>query len=99
MLTNPMYRGDADEAPAFVHEDDKVIQTLLCLLLFPFFIDDLTYPYSFQGNFANPVYESMYADAIVEPAAVVENVLSTAPDERKGLLQHSHDDTSTPDIL
>lgn len=41
----------------------------------------------------------MYADAIVEPAAVVENVLSTAPDERKGLLQHSHEDTSTPDIL
>ncbi|XP_067627209.1 prolow-density lipoprotein receptor-related protein 1 isoform X1 [Eurosta solidaginis] len=74
MLTNPMYRGDADETPAFVHEDDK-------------------------GNFANPVYESMYADAIVEPAAVAENVLSTAPDERKGLLQHSHDDTNTPDIL
>lgn len=24
MLTNPMYRGDADETPAFVHEDDKV---------------------------------------------------------------------------
>ena len=68
-----MYRGDADEAPAFVHEDDK-------------------------GNFANPVYESMYADAIVEPS-VNSSALSTAPDERKGLLQHSHDDTSTPDIL
>ncbi|XP_046809386.1 low-density lipoprotein receptor-related protein 1 [Lucilia cuprina] len=74
MLTNPMYRGDADETPAFVHEDDK-------------------------GNFANPVYESMYADAIVEPAVVPENNLSTAPDERKGLLQHSHDDNNTPDIL
>lgn len=24
MLTNPMYRGDADEAPPFAHEDDKV---------------------------------------------------------------------------
>ncbi|XP_037895975.1 low-density lipoprotein receptor-related protein 1B isoform X2 [Glossina fuscipes] len=73
MLTNPMYRGDADDTPAFVHEDDK-------------------------GNFANPVYESMYADAIVEPP-IPENVLSTAPDERKGLLQHSHDDNHTPDIL
>lgn len=73
MLTNPMYRGDADEAPTFVHEDDKC-------------------------NFANPVYESMYADAIVEPT-VSDSTLHTAPDERKGLLQHSHDETNTPDIL
>ncbi|XP_037949071.1 prolow-density lipoprotein receptor-related protein 1-like [Teleopsis dalmanni] len=72
MLTNPMYRGDVDEAPSFTHDEDK-------------------------GNFANPVYESMYADAIVEQT--VSEPLSTAPDERKGLLQHSHDDTITPDIL
>lgn len=51
-----------------------------------------------QGNFANPVYESMYADAIAEPASV-EIALRTAPDERKGLLQHTHDETHTPDIL
>ncbi|XP_001985922.2 low-density lipoprotein receptor-related protein 1 isoform X2 [Drosophila grimshawi] len=73
MLTNPMYRGDVDEAPPFAHEDDK-------------------------GNFANPVYESMYADAIAEPASA-EIAHSTAPDERKGLLQHTHDETHTPDIL
>jgi len=24
MLTNAMYRGDADEAPTFANEDDKV---------------------------------------------------------------------------
>ncbi|XP_055918086.1 low-density lipoprotein receptor-related protein 1 isoform X3 [Eupeodes corollae] len=71
-ITNPMYRGDIDEAPAYVNEDDK-------------------------GNFANPVYESMYAGAISEPS--VSESVSTAPDERKGLLQHSHDDTSVPDIL
>ncbi|XP_030387623.1 low-density lipoprotein receptor-related protein 1 [Scaptodrosophila lebanonensis] len=73
MLTNPMYRGDADEAPPFVHEDDK-------------------------GNFANPVYESMYADAIAEPANT-EIAHSTGPDERNCLLQHTHDETHTPDIL
>ncbi|XP_023030772.1 low-density lipoprotein receptor-related protein 1 [Drosophila willistoni] len=73
MLTNPMYRGDADEAPPFANEDDK-------------------------GNFANPVYESMYADAIAEPASV-EITHSTGTDERKGLLQHTHDETHTPDIL
>ncbi|XP_034653858.1 prolow-density lipoprotein receptor-related protein 1 isoform X1 [Drosophila subobscura] len=73
MLTNAMYRGDADEAPTFSTEDDK-------------------------GNFANPVYESMYADAIAEPAST-EIAHSTGPDERKGLLQHTHDETHTPDIL
>ncbi|XP_002138212.3 prolow-density lipoprotein receptor-related protein 1 isoform X1 [Drosophila pseudoobscura] len=73
MLTNAMYRGDADEPPTFSTEDDK-------------------------GNFANPVYESMYADAIAEPAST-EIAHSTGPDERKGLLQHTHDETHTPDIL
>lgn len=24
-MTNPMYLGEADEAPSFVHEDDKVM--------------------------------------------------------------------------
>lgn len=45
------------------------------------------------------MYESMYADAIVE-TPLPENVLNcTGPEERKGLLQHSHDDTGAPDIL
>lgn len=58
----------------------------------------LTPHFYLQGNFANPVYESMYADAIAEPA-IAEIAHSTAPDERKGLLQHTHDETHTPDIL
>lgn len=27
-MTNPMYLGEADEVPAFVHEDDKVLKWL-----------------------------------------------------------------------
>lgn len=40
----------------------------------------------------------MYADAIPEPVST-EIAHSTAPDERKGLLQHTHDENHTPDIL
>lgn len=34
MLTNPMYRGDADEAPPFAHEDDKVVTEMLLNVAF-----------------------------------------------------------------
>ncbi|XP_043066692.1 low-density lipoprotein receptor-related protein 1 isoform X1 [Drosophila bipectinata] len=93
MLTNAMYRGDADEAPTFASEDDKVRGNYFQL---PKAITELNF--RLQGNFANPVYESMYADSIPEPAST-EIAHSTAPDERKGLLQHTHDENHTPDIL
>lgn len=31
-ITNPMYLGEVDEAPAFVHEDDKVHIEYICRL-------------------------------------------------------------------
>ncbi|XP_055372745.1 prolow-density lipoprotein receptor-related protein 1 [Condylostylus longicornis] len=72
-ITNPMYLGDADEVPSFVHDEDK-------------------------GHFANPVYESMYAGMPIDQN--VTEMTTTGPiDERKGLLQHSHEETNTQDIL
>ncbi|XP_058118715.1 prolow-density lipoprotein receptor-related protein 1 [Anopheles ziemanni] len=81
-ITNPMYLGDADEGPAFVHDDDKV-------------------------HFGNPVYEQMYAGSVNvhsdsstlagNSAHPLLNVTSTAPEEKKGLLQQ--DDTITADLL
>lgn len=87
-ITNPMYLGDLDDTPSFVHEDDKV---RLLVHNAKHSNNKNIVP---QGNFANPVYESMYAGAPVELTAIVTP--STAPDERKGLL---HDETNNPDIL
>lgn len=64
-ITNPMYLGDGDEAPSFVHEQDKV-------------------------HFGNPVYDSMYAGTSAEPAAPLT---CGAPEEKKGLLQHTQDES------
>ncbi|XP_053679237.1 low-density lipoprotein receptor-related protein 1 [Anopheles nili] len=83
-ITNPMYLGDADEGPAFVHEDDKV-------------------------HFGNPVYEQMYAGSVnvhSDSSTIAGNSahplltnVSTAPEEKKGLLQHPQEDTVTADLL
>lgn len=83
-ITNPMYLGDADEGPAFVHEDDKV-------------------------HFGNPVYEQMYAGSVnvhSDSSTIAGNSAhpllttgSTAPEEKKGLLQHPQEDTIAADLL
>ncbi|XP_052902166.1 low-density lipoprotein receptor-related protein 1 [Anopheles moucheti] len=83
-ITNPMYLGDADEGPAFVHEDDKV-------------------------HFGNPVYEQMYAGSVnvhSDSSTIAGNsahplltTSSTAPEEKKGLLQHPQEDTIAADLL
>lgn len=50
-------------------------------------------------HFANPVYESMYAGSS-EPALPSNNSSScSAPDEKKGLLQHTQDELNAQDLL
>ncbi|XP_055528067.1 prolow-density lipoprotein receptor-related protein 1 [Wyeomyia smithii] len=83
-ITNPMYLGDVEEVPSFVHEDDK-------------------------AHFANPVYDSMYAGGInvhTDSSSMpgnsshpLLNASSSAPEEKKGLLQHTLDDTNAQDLL
>jgi len=41
----------------------------------------------------------MYADTVANQIVPETTLSNTAPDERKGLLQHSHDETNTPDLL
>lgn len=83
-ITNPMYLGDVEEVPSFVHEDDK-------------------------AHFANPVYDSMYAGGVNvhadsssipgNSAHPLLNMSCSAPEEKKGLLQHTLDDSSAQDLL
>lgn len=68
----------------------------------PMYLADIDDPPAFvheddKGNFANPVYESMYAGSTQDTEIVANS--SIAPDERKGLLQDSHDEPNTQDIL
>lgn len=65
-ITNPMYLNDVDDAPAFVHEPDKV-------------------------HFANPVYESMYAEGSSMDMTVP---LTRGVPEERGLLQHTQDEST-----
>lgn len=84
-ITNPMYLGDVEEVPSFVHEDDK-------------------------AHFANPVYDSMYAGGVNVHADSSSSlpghsshpllsVSGSAPEEKKGLLQHTQDDSLAQDLL
>lgn len=50
-------------------------------------------------HFANPVYESMYAGSS-EPALPSNNSSNcSAPEEKKGLLQHTQDESNAQDLL
>lgn len=119
-MTNPMYLGEIDDAPAFIHDDEsKVIQRFQ---LFPaaqsfsshMFVKQF-YLYSFPGQqtrFANPVYESMYADTM-EPTLLNTNncngissisgsnnispATNSVLEEKTGLLQQ--DEPNIQDLL
>lgn len=107
-ITNPMYLGDADEGPAFVHEDDKVgggkfpgPKRIDSTVARSFFLA--------QVHFGNPVYEQMYAGSVnvhSDSSTIAGNsahplltTSSTAPEEKKGLLQHPQEDTIAADLL
>lgn len=52
-----------------------------------------------KSHFANPVYESMYAGSAAVPALTSSASSNNGPDEKKGLLQHSQDESSAQDLL
>lgn len=91
-ITNPMYCGDADEPPAFIHENNDKVSLILHVTNLRKLKVCLNY---FQGHFANPVYESMYAGS--NEMTTLGNGANTAPDEKKGLLQQ--DDINHQDLL
>lgn len=54
-----------------------------------------------QSHFANPVYESMYSGTADGNMTIGDSVGShnSAPEEKKGLLQHNQDELCTQDLL
>lgn len=50
-ITNPMYCGDADEPPAFIHENNDKVSDLI----FRFHIKHMTNkPFNFPGTLCQP---------------------------------------------
>ncbi|XP_058055099.1 prolow-density lipoprotein receptor-related protein 1 [Anopheles bellator] len=86
-ITNPMYLGDADEGPAFVHEDDKV------------HFGNPVYEQMYAGNVNVHGDPSAHGSTSSNSAHPLLTGTSVAPDEKKGLLQHPQEDTIAADLL
>ncbi|XP_049539126.1 low-density lipoprotein receptor-related protein 1B [Anopheles darlingi] len=84
-ITNPMYLGDADEGPAFVHEDDKV------------HFGNPVYEQMYAGGVN--VHTDSATIAAGNSAHPLLTGTAQPPEEKKGLLQHPQEDTIAADLL
>lgn len=70
-MTNPMYLGEIDDTPAFIHDESKVFSQPNSLSAKIWWSIN-KFCFCYQTRFTNPVYESMYADA-TEPTLLNAN--------------------------